>query len=507
MRAPGMFVLTLCLVVSTRFAMADEFPYRSEIQTDDAVVMSGAGDAFYPTARLRRGEAVEVHRQEANGWYAIRPPQGSFSYVNALNLTATGPRVATVTADRVPSRVGSLLNERRDMIHVYLNQGEAVGLLETTRDASSGDTWCKISPPAGEFRWIQSKHLSPQSTAAKVISNDGEMPLRVASTASSAWKSTSEAVEPTSRYSVSVDEEPTKIAPNSLRKETTARAAASPVIPSTILLTGGTSEGWVAVDGGTRVAVPAYTSPDTTSGRVVAGRANTDGTGDVPESREPISVAMQYDLDQIDIGISRIVAQEPVRWDLTRLRKQADGLFDRQTNASERAAIRALLNKIDRYDDLHKRSIQFSQTRDVPGVRANPSAASSPTSSTVAGPSFPLGNGLASGVTAGTGAVAGTPAYIGGVPTYPSSSVGAAVATPAGYDSIGRLTPVVSRRPGAPSFALINPRGEVVAFVSPSPGVDLQSLVNREVGVNGARGFIPEFNKPHLTAMRATVLR
>ena len=72
------------------------------------------------------------------------------------------------------------------------------------------------------------------------------------------------------------------------------------------------------------------------------------------------------------------------------------------------------------------------------------------------------------------------------------------------YDAVGVLRPVVSKRPGAPQYALVDERGQVLSFVSSSPDVNLQPYLGRRVGVVGNRGYIAEFNKSHVTAARVT---
>ena len=74
------------------------------------------------------------------------------------------------------------------------------------------------------------------------------------------------------------------------------------------------------------------------------------------------------------------------------------------------------------------------------------------------------------------------------------------------YDAVGILRPVVSKRPGAPQFALVDDRGQVVTFVTPTPDINLQPYLGRRVGIAGNRGFIPEFNRAHVTAGRVTPL-
>ena len=77
---------------------------------------------------------------------------------------------------------------------------------------------------------------------------------------------------------------------------------------------------------------------------------------------------------------------------------------------------------------------------------------------------------------------------------------------PGRFDGIGKLTPVVSQRPGAPQFALVDGSNQVVSFVTPGPGVNLQQYVGKEIGVSGERGYIPDLQKPHVTAQRINLI-
>ena len=54
------------------------------------------------------------------------------------------------------ARVGSTFSEVRDVIQVRLERGEKVELIGDTPDDSP---WCKIAPPAGEFRWVFAKYV------------------------------------------------------------------------------------------------------------------------------------------------------------------------------------------------------------------------------------------------------------------------------------------------------------------------------------------------------------
>ena len=83
----------------------------------------------------------------------------------------------------------------------------------------------------------------------------------------------------------------------------------------------------------------------------------------------------------------------------------------------------------------------------------------------------------------------------------------ATAAAPGGpYDAMGILRPVVSRRPGAPQFALVDDRGQVLSFITPTPDVNLQPYLGQRVGVVGNKGYIAEFNRSHVTAARVMPL-
>ena len=143
----------------------DAFPYKACVTADDVYVRSGPGDNYYPTDKLKAGTEVEVYRHDPGGWFAIRPPKGSFSWVSSRHLQFDGNHLATVSGERVAARVGSRLSDLRDVIQVRLHNGEAVEVVEPRRNAQSGDettaAWCKIAPPSGEFRWVSGRFVDP----------------------------------------------------------------------------------------------------------------------------------------------------------------------------------------------------------------------------------------------------------------------------------------------------------------------------------------------------------
>jgi hypothetical protein len=97
-----------------------------------------------------------------------------------------------------------------------------------------------------------------------------------------------------------------------------------------------------------------------------------------------------------------------------------------------------------------------------------------------------------------------------------ASTAGAAVVTAAQpvaqpsidarFDGVGRLAPVLATKPGGPQYALLDERGGVRSFVTPAPGVNLRPFVDKQVGVSGQRGYIPDLQKQHVSAQRVTLL-
>ena len=164
MRGP-LLALLACIASATSAAAEQAFPYKAYITADDVYVRSGPGDNYYPTDKLKSGTEVEVYRHDPGGWFAIRPPKDSFSWVSSRHLQLDGNNLATVTDEHVAARVGSRMSDVRDVIQIRLRKGEAVEVLEPRRNRSQASAeptaWFKIAPPAGEFRWVSGRFVDP----------------------------------------------------------------------------------------------------------------------------------------------------------------------------------------------------------------------------------------------------------------------------------------------------------------------------------------------------------
>ena len=159
----------------------DRFPLSVRVTADHTYLRAGPSDDFYPTERLLCDDTVEVWAIDPAGYCAVRPVQGSFSWLRAADVddeaalddaaadesieqVATAPRqsfVGVVVTDGAVSRVGSQLNDLRHVAQVRLEAGERVRVLEMVRipGGRHAGLWARIEPPAGEYRWVRATDL------------------------------------------------------------------------------------------------------------------------------------------------------------------------------------------------------------------------------------------------------------------------------------------------------------------------------------------------------------
>ena len=373
--------LVTMVVLCSSGGYGEEFPYRASIAAHDAKVYAGPGTHFYETAQLPVGTEVEVYEHTPGGFCAVRPPEGSFSWLPASAAGRPVDGVAEVLRDQAAARVGSLLHDRRDAVHVRLDQGERVRVLaETDVD---GVRWLQIAPPAGEFRWMRQENLGPRTL------NDS---------ADSGWVQTANHTEP-------VDEADPVSDPASSTTPT------PPPAPAVAL------------------------------------------TGEFGEK-----------MATLELELARQVVEIPTLWNLEKLEQHAAQLLGEAQEEAERAAVRSFAARVDRFAAIANR---YKTLRRTPPQVALTRA------------SVPR--------------------------TLPQ---GGATHTPqvSGYDAVGVLRPVVSKRPGAPQYALVSEQGKIVSFITARSSMNLDTLIGSRVGVSGAKGFMPEYQQQHLTASRVTPL-
>src|SRR3954454_2506035 len=401
----GLIGLAFCALQS--WAAAESTPYQARVIVAGATVRSGPGDNFYPTDTLSQGDLLEVYREKSGGWLGIRPPLHSFSWVAARDLIVKDGGLAEIARDNVPSRIGSRVTEKRNASQVRLKKGEGI---EVDGEATvSDEKWCKIAPPAGEFRWIQSS----------LVEKVGPIPPKSSSTTGTA---------------------PADTKPSEVNKNPATSASVNP------------ARGGVAApaDSGAVPLVP--------ESKQAAAESQPSGAAAGQAQTGPASSDFSHDLAGIEVRLSRMAAAPTNLWNTERLERDVAQLTGRAQTQAERDQVHAVLEKISHFAEI--------------GRKANQGLAGAPGQSAIT----PVSNTAAAGASAGP------------------------------YDAVGGLRPVVSRRPGAPQYALVDERGQVLSFVTATPDLNLQPYLGRRVGVVGNRGYMPEFQRASVTAARVTPL-
>ncbi len=460
-RDPRMDRALVAAVTIVSWAMAASaaapLPVTAPVSATHTLLRAGPSDDFYPTERIAAGTEVEVWAIDASGYCAVRPVAGSFSWLRLQDVerepaAAAAPRggfTGVVVTDGVAARVGSQLNDLRHVSQVALEAGERVAVLETVtvNNGRHAGTWVRIEPPAGEFRWVRCEDLQlpPELAPVPVAVETAQAGagLAAAGEAVAAIREAGDAV----RQAVAEMNEP---------------AAAPAAEPQPLEPPSGVGKlfaGWLPQGAG--VFDPSAGPPPT----AVSGGA----------------VAVSGDeLADIDLALSLAVTGPSDVWNLAPLRERLRLAATRATSESERTRAQAIDARLARFE-----GIQARQKAIVAGAAPDqtPLRLGGMWSSLSALGSRPVRPGVMPG---------GAPA--GGQPTW---------TPPDQIETTGRLATVVSRRPDAPRWALVDEHNNVLAFVAPQAGVNLAPLVGQQVSVRGSKGYMPEYKRPYLVASEA----
>lgn len=460
MRVFRAFIWPCCAVawaLLCAVATADEtFPYTAYVTSDDVYVRSGPGKNYYPTEKLVRGSEVEVYRHDPGGWFAIRPPQGSFAWVVGSDVRLLPDRtgVAEVAKDHTLAFVGSRFSDVRDVRQVKLDRGELMEILGEKRFVADGhskaETWYRIAPPAGEFRWVAGKYVTRQGHAVpNATAQQGETVRTTLSTVASA------------------NPEPAAVT------VATGDAAGGETVAIPVGVTRNDSAVRPVAYEEPAPAQPARTAPPTRTARATLPQERRTTPGrevvSLPSASAGAAAAnpLQMELDDINLKLSLMIAEEPTTWQFDALKSRANAALNASRSALDRGRASTLLREIARYEQIRTQYSASAALRQQTEQRDE--------------------------LLANSAAVA-------------AQSVAPPAVDTTKFDGVGRLTPVHSRRPGAPRFALTDAKGNVLTFVTPEAELPLANYVGRVIGLTGQRGYMPQLGKPHLTAKRITEL-
>jgi SH3-like domain-containing protein len=247
---------------------------------DQAEVRSGpsASSEFYVTNRLRRGQPVEVVAEKEGGWLAIRPPEGSFSYINTRflrHMVADMPtHVVTLDGVKVPVYMGSeVVNKRPTVVGAWLEPGAQVTSCGKAIADEDG-TWMPIESPARETRYIRA------SAVARTPAEQGQIVRASASAGTSMQSSfTPSRLAPSSAPSANVPLSPEVMFRKAEQAERTGQMAEA------IRL-------YALVAAETAQTRPAYSSMALERARYLQGGSQNYGAtvGSAPPATRPVQV-------------------------------------------------------------------------------------------------------------------------------------------------------------------------------------------------------------------------
>ena len=527
------------------------FPYIAYVVSDQAAVRSGPGDSFYAAGDLARGRAVEVYRHDANGWCAIRPPEGSFSVVPVEALQVVGPRVAEVVAEGAAVRVGSRLTDQLNVVQVKLMLGERVEVLAPPR---LGDPLVRIAPPSGEFRFVAAADLSREPPTEQTP--QGRQPA----TTGSRWRAYGARHRDEAEPAIVVPDAASEAAASPRPLAPVTMLGANPAVPTRLadpiqIVPGSPAavqpmryevEGEAAAQ---RPPAPASTSPSAPTAPAPAAQAPMSAATMAPApstSAGPLprirfdgrnvrsSVPVTREVAELQLDLSRAIVAPPQPWLLAGLREETTTALGHAQTATEREQLRELLARIVLLEEIANERARIAVARNAAARdETTPGEGSEARLADRAGagmtePTEPLDVFDAQAAAAGSedGASPGASDDIRalvrrdlGLSNRPADDPSAITPTPrdaaepsqyagteARYDAVGTLKPVVSRRSQAPQYALIDDNGQIAALITPSPDLNLQEYIGQRVGVVGSRGYMPEFRRAHVTATRVTLL-
>lgn len=146
---------------------AGKIEYVATVKVPEAEVRSGAGasDQLYSTNRLHKGDKVEVVRELEGGWLAIKPPAGSFSWINArfvqpLDAAKKTWVVVAHPEARVPLLLGSNIRTTKPTVEgVSVVRGTQLRSVGPMKSADDG-RWLPVEPPPAEVRYLRAEAVT-----------------------------------------------------------------------------------------------------------------------------------------------------------------------------------------------------------------------------------------------------------------------------------------------------------------------------------------------------------
>jgi hypothetical protein len=178
-----LLLTALASFIATTPIFAQAFnPGPAKILLQEVEVRSGPSKAFFPTSKLYLNDVVQVLREskEAPGWYEIKPPAGSFSWINSKNVKQVDAKHGVVDCDPTrPVQVlpGSrLVNQAPNRESTKLTQGVIVVIVDRPMPVGN-ETWLPIEPHPQEVRYIPAESVQGVKAVTPTIAGNANWNL------------------------------------------------------------------------------------------------------------------------------------------------------------------------------------------------------------------------------------------------------------------------------------------------------------------------------------------
>ena len=368
----------------------------------------------------------------------------------------TFPYKAYVTADDVYIRSGPGKN------YYPTDKVKSGRSVEVYRHDPGG--WCAIRPPKGSFTWVSTRYL--RSAGAKLVQVTSP---RVAARVGSRFSDIRDVIQ------VRLHEDETLELLDGRLREDRPWTRVSPPSGEFRWIHSKHLDPEYPVNGVRRLGpsddhsrhAPEQPIAPTSFDQPPPHRQAAPPRPAPSEPARPLSAEeYQRRLDEIDLELSIMVAEEPTVWRFDEMALDAEHLIAQAETALERGRAKMLLTKIERFENIKQRYDTVEQVVadvDRRGRRLTALADR-------------------------------------------DNSHREAQQSSDRFDGQGRLTRVRSQQPGMPRYALVDDNGRVKCYVTPSPGMSLRHYEQRNVGITGTRGYMPAQRAHHIMAKHIDVL-
>lgn len=437
-------------------------PFEAIVQStgEDVYARSGPGkEKYYPTLKLSDGQRVVVRRKDPGGWFMIDPPEGSFSWIAARHVERQGQRGTIIQKDPVVVRVGAFNSNQRDVEQVRLNFGDSIEILgeealETVRDGkTTKETWYRIKPPPGEYRWVKGSSLVE-------LNSDGSQKVL--------------APKPNADLAKSNSPNSPAIAKAGPRKGD-SHTPASPVIED---------------DGD----APRFGQPPREQLRPNDQEADLGPEGYVGSMPRGIdNGTIRRELQSIGDQMREMRRLPETQWDLSAIEPEMLALQQASRGTSMAPLVDQKLRELRRDQLIHQNAVEFA-IRDQRGPAYTRSLANRQPGPTNDADQFPQ---------PGT-----SDPRLGSPVGLSSSSQNPAGPAPSSrFQGAGIVARMRNPVPDVPRYVLITPKGQLLCYLDPLPGMNLEPYVGKSMGLNGQRGFDARLKADRMRVQQLTPVR